>query len=48
MILKYYGHNILIKHCNTAKGPNNLANAVYLIIMLMILSELVYVNTCVL
>ena len=28
MILKYYGHKILIKHCNTAKEPNNLASAV--------------------
>ena len=25
---KYYGHKILIKHCNTAKEPNNLASAV--------------------
>ena len=29
MILKYYGHKILIKHCNTAKEPNNLASAVF-------------------
>ena len=27
---KYYGHKILIKHCNTAKEPNNLASAVFL------------------
>ena len=31
MILKYYGHKILIKHCNTAKEPNNLASAVTMI-----------------
>ena len=30
MILKYYDHKILIKHCTTAKRPNNLANAVCL------------------
>ena len=32
MILKYYGHKILIKHCNTAKEPNNLASAVNVIL----------------
>ena len=26
LILKFYGHNIQIKHYNTAKGPNNLAS----------------------
>ena len=29
--LKYYGHKILIKHCNTAKQPYNLASAVGLL-----------------
>ena len=26
---QYSGQNIGIKYCNTAKGPDNLANAVY-------------------
>ena len=31
LILKSYGHNIQIKHYNTAKQPNNLASAVVVV-----------------
>ena len=41
MILKYYGHKILIKHCNTAKRPNNLANAVFQLFLVgLVLTDL--------